>query len=186
MKTPVWALALCLLVVAAPASGPATTAYEPAEPPELGAPPNPYRLVSVDRSVRSEALDALRTWERGSGTSLRDPIAGAPLTIHAAPFGDSRFLGVAMRSFVNGEATRCDVTVPSDRPSRLVYLVLLHELGHCLGLGHADSGVMSGSVDPAVTEPSDAEYRAVRCLMGGVGCEAFSASNRSLALLAGR
>lgn len=152
---------------------PMTTPPAPTEAPAYEmAPQGPYLIEVKNPRLAPLVADAVSTWEQGTGATIQDPMAFRVLSVsttRSEAYMGIAFRGVAAKSSVNGHVYRCDVTVNADMAPELMRSVLLHELGHCLGLGHADSGVMSGGVVPG-EEPTPREYRAVACLLGEAAC----------------
>ncbi len=167
---------LIFVTVVAPATmadGPIPHRSSPTEAPVLDEPAGRYR-VQIEAGIYGPAREAIRIIEHGMGTSLGDPRADRVLIIGSMGGGyamgsTAQAMGVSMRDSLNGYVHTCRAKAVDTLSHDTQVEVLLHELLHCIGIGHADSGIMGGGYE-AGQRPSSAEFAAARCVLTGDRC----------------
>jgi hypothetical protein len=149
-----------------------------------GSDPIRYVIDATADPYRPEIVAALRAWgqELPSGVFLevKDPAWHRTIVFRVSAFGaGNAFLAMSMYPPpLIAEPWAGDVTINSDagwqraemRP--LLLPLLLHEIGHSLGMGHSwfTDSVMFPNISPANVRLSATDRRLIRCLYRNV-CE---------------
>jgi hypothetical protein len=177
-KKPLAVLALAVLLPALMAAQ-GEPAFIPRWP---GNGPIRYVIDSSAEAYRPEILTALNVWGRellaGSFVEVQDPSWNRTIVFRVAPFGPGNtFLAMSMYPApLIVEPWAGDVTLNSDagwnraEMRSLLVPLLIHEIGHALGMGHSwqSDSVMFPNIDPRNVQLGTADRRLFWCLYNGV------------------
>lgn len=103
--------------------------------------------VQGDAWNRTDIDAAIAAWSSAKGgpviTRVTDR-AGITLLADPLPYVDTpSWVGAeATWSTDHGYITSCTISIGWSRVGRDATMILTHELGHCLGLGHSEEGIM--------------------------------------------
>lgn len=118
--------------------------------------------ASYNLAERDAARFALQSWQNAANVSFSEVSANGDVSFTKTNFSDPFQQGVAFISFVGTQIVDVDIQTDSDLNTLSVgslgYLVLLHEIGHALGLKHTGN-FGAGDVAPFLSSTED-NYRA--------------------------
>lgn len=154
-------LALSLLTVPAHAS-PDALAINAAWNSQLSDGDLTYKISAPNSSVQSAIQDATEDWDTNLPMSLSPTTAKTPNISIKFKKGGGQIQGLARYTFVNGFISHVDISISgqafgSQNSLAIIEQITRHEVGHALGIGHADfSGdLMSPSLsngDPNISQ----------------------------------